>query len=243
MDESVHRAEESEVVAPGGIGGIGLLDLTSVRSLDDLTGMGRIGGVGVALVPESLLVDFTRLSIEGIGSVVPIPISDRGEVRIRNGLIELDAEALATGTGNPEDSLVVVGSCVITGAVEAVAYRRLIVVGQLVAPAACRRVVEAAVAALVGQALYYREPCRLILTDTRLGRAFLELLDGPTRFVVAGTLRLKADVDADLVRAKVAALEVAGEVVAPAQLVPLLQMLAPSNPGAIAADEPAGDAA
>ena len=233
-------AANREPSAPGnetGLGGVGLLDLTGVRSLDDLATMGHIRAVGTALVPEAFFARFTTLPIGGVGDLVVIPTPVGGKVKVRKGHIQISGEALARGTGNPADILVVNGRLLVTGPVEAVGYQQMIVIGQLLAPASSRPVMEAALSCLIGEGLYYREPFRIFTADTHFDRAFFEFLQGPLNLVLIGHASLDSDVTIDLLRAKVAEITLVGTLTAPRSLIPVLQLLATTNVGTIEAEK------
>ena len=106
-----------------GLGAVGPLDLTGVHTLDNLVTMGHIRMVGTALVPEAFLARFTTLPIGSVGDLVPVPTPVGGKVKVRKGQIQMSGEALANGTGNPADILVVNGRLVITSSAEAVGYQ------------------------------------------------------------------------------------------------------------------------
>jgi hypothetical protein len=150
---------------------------------------------------------------------------------------------LASGTGNAADILVVNGRLLVTSPAEAVGYQQLIVVGQLLAPASSRRVLEAALSCLIGEGLYFREPFRLFTADTHFDRAFFDLLEEPVTLVLLGHTSLEGDVTVDLLRAKVAEITLVGRLTAPKNLVPLLHLLATTNVGTIEAEKgrPAAD--
>ena len=219
-----------------GLGGVGLLDLTGVRSLDDLAGMGHIRAVGTALVPEAFLARFTMLPIEGVGDLVVVPTPVGGKVKVRKGHIRMSGEALASGTGNPADILVVNGRLLVTSPAEVIGYQQLFVVGQLVAPASCRPLLERALSCLIGEALYFPEPFHLFTADTRIDRAFLELVEEPVHLVLLGNASLEGDVSVDLLQAKVAGITLVGVLAAPKPLVPLLYLKTTTNAGTITAE-------
>ena len=220
-----------------GLGSVGLLDLTGVHSIDDLATMGHIRAVGTALVPEAFFARFTTLPIGGVGDLVLIPTPVGGKIKVRKGHIQMSGEALASGTGNPTDILVINGRLAITSPVRAVGYQQIIVVGQLLAPASSRPVLEAALSCLIGEGLYYRDPSCLFTTDTSFERAFFDLLDEPTNLILLGHTTLESDVTVELLRAKVAAITLVGTLTAPKSLIPVLQLLATTNVGTIEAEK------
>jgi hypothetical protein len=234
-----HDADNKEPmqIASGGLGAVGLLDLTGVRGLDDLTTMGHIKMVGTALVPEAFFASFTTLPIGNVGDLVVVPTPVGGKVKVRKGQIQMSGEALANGTGNPADILVVNGRLLITSPAEAVGYQQVIVVGQLLAPASSRSLLEDKLSCLIGEVLYYPEPFRLFTAPTRFDRAFFELLDEPIHLVLIGNVSLSSEVTGDLLRTKIAGITLVGKLTAPRNLVPLLYLLATTNVGTIEAEQ------
>ncbi len=232
-EASAANREPSAAVKGAGLGGVGLLDLTAVHSLDDLITMGYIRAVGTALVPEAFLARFTTLPIGGVGDLVVVPTPIGGKVKVRKGHIQMSGEALARGTGNPADIFVVNGRLLITSPAEAVGYQQLIVVGQLLAPASSRPVLEAALSCLIGEGIYYREPFRLFTANMSFNQAFFDLLDEPLNLVLLGHASLESDVTVELLRAKVSEITLVGTLTAPKSLIPVLQLLATTNVGTI----------
>ena len=236
-EASAANREPSTTVKETGLGGVGLLDLTAVHSLDDLVTMGYIRAVGTALVPEAFLSRFTTLPIGGVGDLVVVPTPIGGKVKVRKGHIQMSGEALARGTGNPADILVVNGRLLVTSPVEGVGYQQLIVVGQLLAPASSRPVLEAALSCLIGEGIYYREPFHLFTANMSFDQAFFDLLDEPLNLVLLGHASLESDVTVKLLRAKVSEITLVGTLTAPKSLISVLQLLATTNVGTIEAEK------
>ena len=116
----------------------------------------------------------------------------------------------------------------------------MIVTGQLVAPAASRDVLEPRIQAH-GQSAWYRsDDPRIILEDTRLGPDFFRLLDHPVSLVVLAGLSIAPGVTEEMVLEKVADIVLLDDLTAPADLVPVLQVLAVDAFGAIRADDGQG---
>ncbi|NLT42152.1 MAG: hypothetical protein GXX93_05730 [Anaerolineae bacterium] len=217
----------------GTIRDMGLLDLSSAQSAEDLSGITSIHDVGAIIIPEDLMSALIRIDIHDVGSVVPIP---RGaNVSLHMGQTRLTGEALAAG---PEDTvLVLVGQTLITSPVQTVGYQALHVIGQLLAPRGSEGVLTAKIAKLTGQAVYLTgmEHARFIMGKERIGRAFLELLTHPTPLVVVGKLTIEEGTPADLLREKVPEIALLGKIQAPEELVPLLQVLTVEKQGVIEA--------
>jgi len=107
------------------------------------------------------------------------------------------------------------------------------VAGQFVAPQAGRAELEARLQ-VQGQVVWYRsdEP-RVFLADTELAAAYFQLLDQPVSLIVLGDLTIASDVTAELVRDKVTDIALLGDATAPAEVVPVLQLLATVAAGQI----------
>ena len=219
------------------IRGVGVLDLTGMRSTDDLAGITRIKNVGVILVPEPLMSRLGAISMEHVGTTVAIPVGDK--VRVITGSLTLSGEALAVPTGD-EDTLVVVGVLQVTTPVEKVAYRKLVVVGLVVAPKGSETAIGAAISRLEGAVVYYSGVPRIFTGTDRFSSAFFGFLEDQTKLVLAGTYTIEPDVTPELLKRKVGGINLAGTLKAPRALVPLLQALCVERQGPIVAleDEP-----
>jgi hypothetical protein len=92
-----------------------------------------------------------------------------------------------------------------------------------------------------GQVLWYQaaEP-RILLEDTEVGADYFRLLDHPISLVVLGDLTITENVPHELVREKVTDIALLGDIIAPAELVPLLQVLTTEAFGSIRAADGSG---
>ena len=73
----------------------------------------------------------------------------------------------------------------------------------------------------------------MFVGNDRVGREFFELLDGPVTLIIAGDFEIEEGVPRDLFREKVAKIVLAGNLRAPADLLPLVQVLAEEKAGNI----------
>jgi len=86
----------------GTIRDMGLLDLSSAQSAEDLSGITSIHDVGAIIIPEDLMSALIRIDIHDVGSVVPIP---RGaNVSLHMGQTRLTGEALAAAIDRAADA-------------------------------------------------------------------------------------------------------------------------------------------
>jgi hypothetical protein len=213
---------------------LGVLDLTGMKSPDDLAGIESIGAVGVILVPEPLVSKLGTIPMKAVGAVVPVPQGEH--VKVLTGLVKLSGEALANPTVG-EDTLVVAGVLQVTTPVEKVAYKRLVVAGVILAPKGSESAIGAAISRLEGATVYYSGNPRIFAGSDRFSSAFFELLEDRTSVVLVGGFVVEPDVTPDLLKRKVAEIMLVGALEAPRALVPLLQVLTTERQGVISAIE------
>ncbi len=218
------------VATAGDITGMGVLDLLHV-SAEELERTTSINEVGVVLVRQSMAGRFGSIPMHSVGSVVTVPDGDQVVTKI--GVVQLTGEALAA-EGHEEETLVIVGPLIITTPVERVAYRRLVVVGVLVAPGGSE--VALASVALTGVSTYYPPGSapRIVIGQERWSREFFEELGAPVSLVIVGEVTIEAGVPRDLLRERVESIALVGKIYAPRELVPLVQVLSPNKLGEIA---------
>lgn len=198
----------------GEIRDVALLDLTPLRSADELAGITRISDVAIMLVPESLMPAATAIPMDDVAMVVPVP--DGVEVRSHTGAVVMGGEALA-GPAVGNTSLVVTGTLILTSPVHKVDYRQVMVVGLVLAPHGSEAALGAGLTRVTGAVDYYpyAEGQEVTVSTGQL-QATGEVLANPAGnpddvLVVAGQLLVTGPV------AKVGyrRLVVAGQVLAP----------------------------
>jgi hypothetical protein len=191
---------------------------------------------GLVLAPhgsESALgAGLTRVT----GSVDYYPYAEGQEVKVFTGQVRAGGEDLANPAGGPDDVLVVAGQLVVTGPVTKVGYRRVVVAGQMLAPQDSRPVLGP-VAVVKGQLSWYTGQPRFFIGKERLGRSFFELVDRPLNMALVGRFEIDPDVPAELLRDKVEEITLVGKLVAPRELVGVLQLLTTEKVGKIMAAE------
>jgi hypothetical protein len=201
----------------------------------------RLYVVGSVLAPRGSEQALGQAFAGGTGSVTYYPYADGQEVKVLSGQVRLSPAVLANPAGQPDDILVVAGQVVVTGQVTSVGYRTTIIAGQLAAPAASRDVLEPAIQ-VQGQAIWYDGASpRVYNGDARLGPDFLRLLDEPAALVVLGDLVIEEGVTEAALREKLAGLAVFGDVIAPAELIGAVQIVATDVLGDIKASDRASD--
>ena len=194
--------------------------------------------IGLVLAPhgsESALgAGLTRVT----GSVDYYPYAEGQEVKVSTGQLRAGGEVLANPTGGPDDVLVVAGQLIVTGPVVKVGYRRVVVAGQVLAPRDSQAVLGP-VMIVKGQLVWYTGEPRFFLGKERFGRSFFELVDQPLTLALVGSFQIDPDVPAALLREKVREITLLGKLIAPSQLVGVLQLLTTEKVGEITVAEDA----
>jgi hypothetical protein len=216
---------------------VGLLVITS-----PVTGVvpRRIIVVGSVLAPRGSEPVLGPVLGGGVGSVSYFRYAEGQDFKVLTGQVKLSGATLANPAGEPEDVLLAAGQVIVTGPVTSVGYAQVIVTGQLVAPAAGREVLEPRMQ-VHGQSAWYRsDDPRVIVEDTRFGPDFFRLLDHPVSLVVLADLSIAPGVTETMLLEKVADIILLSDLTAPADLVPVLQVLATDAFGTIRADDGPG---
>jgi hypothetical protein len=216
---------------------VGLLVITS-----PVTGAvpRRIIVVGSVLAPRGSEPALGPVLGGGVGSVTYYRYAEGQDFKVLTGQVKLSGATLANPAGQPDDVLLAAGQVIVTGPVTSVGYAQVIVTGQLVAPAASREVLEPRMQ-VHGQSAWYRsDDPRVIVEDTRFGPDFFRLLDHPVSLVVLADLSIAAGVTETMLLEKVADIILLSDLTAPADLVPVLQVLAADAFGTIRADDGPG---
>ncbi len=139
--------------ATGAVENVPVLDLSHTTWEEDLAGIDRIANVGAVVVPENLAHALTRISMENVGSVVPVPTG--AHVRVHTGVITLGGDALAHSGGDHE-VLVVIGGILFTSPITRIGYREVIVIGMVLAPRGSESVLGTGLTRMTGMVHYYR---------------------------------------------------------------------------------------
>jgi hypothetical protein len=192
--------------------------------------------MGLVLAPhgsESALgAGLTRVT----GSVDYYPYAEGQEVKVSTGQLRASGEVLANPAGSPDDILVVAGQLIVTGPVATVGYRRVAVADQVLAPQDSQPVLGPAVI-VKGQLIWYTGQPRFFVGKERFGRSFFDLLDQPLTLALVGRFEIDPDVPAELLREKVEEITLIGTLVAPRQLIGVLQFLTTEKLGVITVAE------
>jgi hypothetical protein len=206
---------------------------------------GRISVVGSVFAPRGSEAVLGRVFGGGFGTVTYYRWPDGQDggphVKVLSGQVQLTGAALANRTGEPSDILIAAGQVVVTGEVGPIGYHQIFVAGQMLAPEAAQGELETRTETQ-GQTVWYRSADPRIFYDAvELGPDYFRLLDHPISLITLGDLTIGSGVTIDLLRENVADLVVLGDVRAPAEAVPAVQVLATAILGQIrVADGPRG---
>lgn len=222
-----------ESIPKGNISDVGILNLLSAKTEEDLRGIAHISDVGMILIPEHLSHVLAQVDMSDVGTVLPVPTD--AKVSLMTGQVTMSGESFASG--DPQSVLVVAGQVLVTSVIKSVGFREVRLMGQVLAPKGSETALMAASAQIAGQVVYYPEGARVFVGTESISQAFLEYLPGPTPLVFVGTGKFEKDVDLDTLRAKVPEILAIGTVTAPRRLLPLVQVLARERFGSVEASE------
>jgi len=215
---------------------VGLMVITS-----PVTGVvpRRINVIGMVWAPRGSESALGSSLAGGSGNVVYYRHVADQDIKVLTGQVKLSAALLANRTGGADDLLVAAGQVVVSGPVTEVGIRQVFVAGQLVAPAASRDVLEPRLQVQGQMVWYLADEARVIYDDIRISPHFFELLDRPISLVLFGDVTIESGATAGMVRQKVTDIALFGDMTAPPELVPVLQVLTTDAFGTIrAADGP-----
>jgi hypothetical protein len=204
-----------------------------ITSPVERVGLHSILTVGGVVAPEGSQAALTPALRRTVGGVVYYPWEPGQDVKVFQGDIRVRGDILANLGGSDDDVAVVAGAMVVTSPVQVVGFRRIVVVGALLAPEESQLVL-APTLMVVGSAIWYTAPPRIFNGEEHFSAGFFELLDEPVTLVLSGKFQFDPDIPVDVVKAKVAAIVLNGKIEAGRSLVPLLQVLAIQKNGTIA---------
>ncbi|MHB0877124.1 MAG: hypothetical protein ACYC5O_13895 [Anaerolineae bacterium] len=215
---------------------VGVLDWRSLEDASGLAGIAAIRNVGTILIADDLAGALAGIPTENVGSIVPVP---RGvKVSLQTGQTRFSGEALAMA---PEDTiLLLVGQALITTPVTKVGYREIRFTGQMVAPRGSETALGAKITQMTGQVVYYpwlgeQVELRTITGDESLSGQFFEYLPGPIVLMAVGDITFEESVTVELLRSKVQAMVLVGDIFVPRELLPAVQALSSERAGDIIA--------
>jgi hypothetical protein len=130
-----------------------ILDLTSLRTPQQLEHITGLQNIQVIAVPEPLAGTVGRIPQEDVLLTVTVP--DGARVRSHTGLLQVGGEAFS-GPNAQHELLVVVGALVFTTPVTTINLAGLAVVGGILAPKGSENALGGAVTQTIGSVGYYR---------------------------------------------------------------------------------------
>lgn len=178
---------------------VALLDLSAMRSEEELSRITSIRHVANVIVPESLAGALAAIPMQNVANVVPVP--DGARVNAHVGAMTMDGAALAAQTDVPT-VLLLTGALVITSPVERVGLHSILTVGAVVAPEGSEAALTPALRRTVGGVVYYPwaegQAVRVFQGDTRVKGEVLTNSGGSPDdvAVVAGAMVLTSPVPA-----------------------------------------------
>jgi hypothetical protein len=196
-----------------------------ITSPVERVGFHSILTVGVVVAPEGSEAALTPVLRRTVGRVAYYPWVEGQAVKVFQGDTRVKGDVLANPGGGPDDIAIVAGTLVVTSPVPKLGFRRIVVVGSLVAPEETEVTLSPALV-LVGDAVWYTAPPRVFSSPTRFSAGFFDLLDEPATLILNGPAVFERDVPVQLVKEKVAAIAVNGPVKASPEMVSLIQFLA-----------------
>lgn len=215
--------EEKQEEFAGEIKKMGILDLTGMKSAEQLQKTTRIEKVGTVLVPEDLMDSFMNISMEKVGTIVPVPRDQK--YKIRTGQMELSPEMLASG--DEDTRLILVGQGIMKKPVEKIGYCSLHLSGQFLFPRESQSVLEGSIDYTSGQLMYFKGSNPRIFTgDQKFSATFFEMIEEPMTMILVGTTTFAEDVTAELLQEKLEEIVMVGELVASEEVISVLQLLA-----------------
>jgi hypothetical protein len=200
----------------------------------------RISVIGSVLAPRGSESALGPLLGSSVGSTMYYRYAPDQEIKVHAGQVRLTGGSLANPAGGPDDVLLIAGQLVLSGPISTVGYGQIVVAGQLVAPESARAELEPRLQ-VQGQVVWARsDRPRIVLDDAEYGADFFRLLDEPISLVVLGDLTISPGVTEETLRAKVADIALLGDLIAPKELVPILQVLAVDSVGDIRVSDGSG---
>jgi hypothetical protein len=160
--------------------------------------------------------------------------------RTLSGQTELGGGSLANPGGDPADILFLIGQTIISSPITEVGYQHVVAAGQLIVPRESEAVL-APVLTSEGQLVWYDGRPRFFSGTDTFGRGFFELLDEPMALALLGRFTFEDDIPPTLLREKVSSITLVGELVAPKQLLPVLQLLTTQKHGTITTEQDDGE--
>lgn len=213
----------------GVISNVGLVDLRGASN-EDIAKIKLIENAGCVLVPESRQGALLNVPKKNVGAVLPLP--DGVNVRMLTGQLKMSGDALEVAD-DPDALLVIIGQVVFTSPVRKIGYKKVHILGQVLAPRGSEDALVRGISNLTGQTVFVPPDARMFVGKDTFGRAFLEFFDKPATLVLVGLYEFAPDVTADVLKKHVAEIILVGMLKAPKAVVPCVQFLCREKNGMI----------
>lgn len=230
---SEHENEQGETLLSGHIENVGMLDLRSAKTPEDLAYIKQIMNVGTILIPEHLTGTLARIPMKNVGGMVSIPEGEK--ITMQVGQVRMGGEGFAKG--DPETTLFIVGQLFVTSPVSSVGYKEVWVHGQAFALRGSEDTFGAKLGRVEGQVFYLPAEARIITGEETIDNEFLELLPKPCALVVMGEIFFTEDVTKDLLKSKILEIVLMGCIVAPQPILSLVKVLTVERMGEVISTE------
>ena len=204
------------------IGNVGTLDIRSA-SEETIAEIEKVGNVGMVLYSPETAPLFARLNIGNMGRSVEVSAN----AQLINGRLEIDSNYLKS-LDEPVE-LLVMGQLIIKPGVQAEEIEKglgkLVVCGLVLCPEDLIGAVRAKLGDFEGQLLPYSESLKFVMGKVALDEMYLEGLDDGAELLIMGKVDLPQVLDDELLRRKIATLQVMGKISCRGENLPTLRSL------------------
>lgn len=199
-----------DIIKQGKISHLGLLDLRHVRFIEELANVSGISHVGTILVSDQLAGSINSIPMHHVGNIVIIPADMK--VKLMTGDLKLSGEFLENNNGNSDETLVVIGSLMITSPFQKIGYKSLILTGEIFAPKECEYILTSSISQLYGELFFYAHEPRIFSGQDRFSHDFFAYLKQPVTLFLRGEFSIEADVTPELLQEKVSEIYLWGSI-------------------------------
>ena len=215
--------------AGGIIQNVGMVDLRG-SSNEDIARIKLIENAGCILVAESRQGALANVAKKNVGVIIPIP--DGAKIKLHVGQLKMSGEALEIAD-DPDALLIIVGQLLITSPLKKIGYKRVHIIGQVLAQRGSEDAIVRGVSNMIGQVIYYSGEARFFVGKESFGREFLEFSETPLTMILIGEYEFAPDVTVDVLKKRVAEIILIGMLKAPKALLPIVQFLCKEKHGII----------
>jgi hypothetical protein len=211
----------------------------AVTSPVQKVGFGQVIVTGQIVAPEGSETALGAGISSLTGQVMYYPYSEGAAVRVQIGSQHISGRSLANPAGKETDILLVIGDLVVTSPVEKLGYQHIVAIGPVLAPLGSEEALEGRIVSIGEGVVYYTAPPRVFTGKDTFTRTFFEYLDEPITLVLTGSFTFDADVTVDLLKDKLAGVVLTGKLMAPRDLVGIVQARTLAKSGLIAVSDAA----